>query len=304
MAVELFHDVRPVGPSGAAGFLPVPESLDAHVEALVWSRFEASEAPCTTRLMPHGGLLLVVGTARRDQVPGSPAVSHMGLRRLTDGQATLRTQPSGCLTLFALLTPIGAISLMRHARVGDSADDRWALSAMVGQLEERRLEVAIEREASALGRLHALAAWLEQYCLGAATLQSAQRFAHALALLHERPGMSLADVELATGVGRRNLERKLRSWLGTSPRQQQRFSKVQLSAKLGWQCMKPAEIALEVGFADQAHSSRTINAMTGMTARRFMRRMDTPLAQAFRHATAGGNLMPCSFESTPLAKAA
>lgn len=304
MAVDLFHDVEPLGPSGAAGFMPVPESLREYVEALVWSRFEACDAPCTTRLMPHGGLLLVVGTARYDDAKASPPVSHLGVRRLTDGQATLRTKPTGCLTLFALLTPAGAIGLMRQLRVGESEEERWALDTMVGQIEARRLALAVERAATAEGRLAALAAWLERFYLDAMSRLPEARLAQALSLLHRQPAMGLEAVVQATGFGRRDLERKLRRWLGTSPLQQQRFARLQSSARLGWQRLKAVEIALELGFADQAHFSRTVNALTGMTAGNFVKRMDTPLARAFRHATAGGNLMPCAFESTALAKAA
>jgi AraC-like DNA-binding protein len=303
MAVALFLAGQSAGPSREAGFLPVPASLGEHVEALVWSRFGASEAPCTTRLMPHGGLLLVVGTARRDGPVGSPPVTHVGLRRLTSGQATLQTKPEGCLTLFALLTPAGALGLMQHARLGDTDDERWTLGALVGQVEERRLVVAIERASTAQARLGALAAWLEQHFAVAAGRPEA-RFTQALNLLHGQPGLSLAELEQEAGIGRRNFERKLRAWLGTSPQQQQRFARVQHAARLGWQRQRLVDVALASGFADQAHFSRTVNAMTGMTAGSFVKRMDTPLAMAFRNAMSGGNLMPCAFESTAMTQAA
>lgn len=303
MAFEVFQSVQPSGPSKEAGFLQVPDALRRHVEALVWSRFEASEVPCTTRLMPHGGLLLVAGTARRDGPAGSPPVSHVGLRRLTNGQATLRTNPSGCLTLFALLTPAGALGLMRHERMGDGDEERWSLGSMVGDVEARRLVIELERATTPEGRLRAMAGWLEQR-FATERRRPEAGLEQALSLLHAQPERSLDALGQEAGIGRRSLERKLRAWLGTSPQQQQRLARVQHAARLGWQQQRLVDVALEAGFADQAHFSRTINSMTGMTAGYFVRRMDTPLASAFRFATGGGNLMPCAFESTRLVQAA
>jgi AraC-like DNA-binding protein len=75
--------------------------------------------------------------------------------------------------------------------------------------------------------------------------------------------------------------------------------RLQHSGRLAWQQRRAAEIAFELGFADQPHFSRTVTQLTGMTARHFMGRMDTALARAFREATGGANLMPCAFEPEP-----
>jgi AraC-like DNA-binding protein len=283
-----------------AGYLPVPPSLVDHVEALVWSRFNPAPQERQTPLMPHGGLLLTVSLlgAQATDAAAAQHVSYVGLRRLIDANTMLRTRPSGCTSLFALLKPAGALSLMREARIGESDSDRFALRALLGNQEEQRLIAAIERPPVVADRLAALAGWLERLCLHDRAPVEQRRLARALALMHAHPTISLPDLWHATGLGRRSLERHLRAWFGTTPKQQQRLARLQHSARLAWQDTKAVDIAHELGFADQPHFSRTIHKMTGMTAGVFMKRMDSHLARVFRHATGGSNLLPCRLEPT------
>jgi AraC-like DNA-binding protein len=282
----------------SAGYLPVPPALAGRVEALVWSRFNPAPQERQTPLMPHGGLLLTVSLHSDDGSAAAPAqhVSYAGMRRLVDANTLLRTRPSGCTTLFALLTPAGALSLMREARLGDTESDRFALRTLLGSDEEQRLVAAVERAPAVAERLVALAGWLEQVCLHDDAPLEQRRLERAMALIHAHPTISLPDLWHATGLGRRSLERHLRAWFGTTPKQQQRLARLQHSARLAWRDTKAVDIAHELGFADQPHFSRTVQSMTGMTAGVFMKRMDSHLSRVFRHATGGINLMPCALE--------
>jgi AraC-like DNA-binding protein len=288
-------------PTFHAGHLPVPRALDEHVEALVWARIGAARRASISPLMPHGGMLLVVSLAA-DDGPSTSArgVSSIVARRLRDSGTTLRTRTSGCDTLFALLKPRGALCVMRDARLGDAqaADARMPLHTLVGRMQEQRLRAAVEQHAGAREALPALAHWLEALCIETPQREPAG-VAQLLSLMQADPAAPLEQLCDAVGMGRRSVERHVQAWLGTTPKQQQRLVRLQHSGRLAWQQRRAAEIAFELGFADQPHFSRTVTQLTGMTARRFMDRMDTALSRAFREATGGANLMPCAFEAEP-----
>jgi AraC-like DNA-binding protein len=51
-----------------------------------------------------------------------------------------------------------------------------------------------------------------------------------------------------------------------------------------------ADIAADVGFADQAHMSRVVKQLTGLTPRHFAGQRPCPIAGTFRRATQGGTV--------------
>jgi AraC-like DNA-binding protein len=51
-----------------------------------------------------------------------------------------------------------------------------------------------------------------------------------------------------------------------------------------------ADIAADVGFADQAHMTRVVRQLTGLTPQRFRQSGRTPIGAAFRRATGGGTV--------------
>jgi AraC-like DNA-binding protein len=291
--------IQSPSPSLLTGSAPVPAPLREFVEALVWARFGPAEQAFVTPLMPHGGALLVLSLPSPEPGPARERpVTSAVVRRLSDPGTTLRTRGHGCDALFALLKPRGALSLMQQARFGESPDSRVPLYALVGPTAVRRLGLAVER-ASLHGDnalcLRTVAQWLQQQCLneysgGPATLW------RWVAAIERQPGVDLSQLHHTLGMGQRSVERHLRVWLGTTPRQQQRVMRLQQLARLGTGGQRLAELAAELGFADQAHLVRTVTRLTGMGARHFVQRMDTELSRAFREAGAGVNLMPCAFE--------
>jgi AraC-like DNA-binding protein len=302
--LELSGDVPGEVPAFDAGHMPVPRALDEFVDALVWARIGAAHHCSASPLMPHGGMLLVVSLCAGGGGPARPrAVTSMVARRLCDSGTTLRTRTSGCDTLFALLKPRGALRLMHDARLGDAASAtaqpaRMDLQSLVGRAQAQRLLAGVEQAVGAREALPELARWLEALCIESPRREPAG-MGQLLSLMDADPAASLEQLREAVGMGRRSVERHVQAWFGTTPKQQQRFVRLQHSGRLAWQQRRAAEIAFELGFADQPHFSRTVTQLTGMTARRFMGRMDTALARAFREATGGANLMPCAFEPEP-----
>lgn len=282
--------------------MAVPTALDEHVEALVWAQIGAARQASVSPLMPHGGMLLVISLAATEGPVQRPRhVTSAVARRLCDGQHTLRTRISGCDTLFALLKPRGALCLMRDARLGDEAPPRIDLHSLIGRTQEQQLCAAIEQRVGVHPQdaLSGLAGWLETMCVTSPPREP-YGLAQLLSLMQADPSTSLEDLRCAVGMGRRSVERHVQAWFGATPKQLQRLIRLQHCGRLAWQRQRAAEIAFELGFADQPHFSRTVTQLTGMTARRFMGRMDTALSRAFREATGGANLMPCAFEPEAL----
>ncbi|MBC8056292.1 MAG: AraC family transcriptional regulator, partial [Rhizobiales bacterium] len=91
-------------------------------------------------------------------------------------------------------------------------------------------------------------------------------------------------------VSRRQLERDFNRWLGTSPRHLSQVARVQAVSRKAQAGGALADIAADVGFADQAHMSRVVRQLTGLTPRRFVQPCWSPMATAFRRATGGGTV--------------
>jgi len=77
---------------------------------------------------------------------------------------------------------------------------------------------------------------------------------------------------------------------GHSPRHLAQVAKVQAVSRKAQTGASLADIAADVGFADQAHMSRVVRQLTGMTPLRFTRTRQSPMAAAFRRATGGGTV--------------
>ena len=104
------------------------------------------------------------------------------------------------------------------------------------------------------------------------------------------PKLPVETIAQRERVTRRPLERDLSHWMGTSPRplaQVARLQAVSRYAQKGWSLSR---IAAELDFADQAHLSRVVRQLTGITPRGFVASASTPMATAFRAATAGGTV--------------
>jgi transcriptional regulator GlxA family with amidase domain len=91
-------------------------------------------------------------------------------------------------------------------------------------------------------------------------------------------------------VSRRQLERDFGQWIGTSPRHLAQVARVQAVSRKAQTGGSLAGIAADVGFADQAHMTRVVRQLTGLTPQRLRRPGRTPIAAAFRRVTGGGTV--------------
>ena len=91
-------------------------------------------------------------------------------------------------------------------------------------------------------------------------------------------------------VSRRQLERHFAHWLGTSPRHLAQVARLQAVSRHAQLGASLAEIAAHAGYADQAHMTRAVRQLTGLTPRLFVQSRRSPLTQAFRAATRGATV--------------
>ena len=104
------------------------------------------------------------------------------------------------------------------------------------------------------------------------------------------PRIDVETVAREQVVSRRQLERDFQRWIGTSPRHLTQVARLQQVARRSRREPSLAAIAADTGFADQAHMSRVVRGLTGMTPSVFLRSEPTALATAFRIATDGATV--------------
>ena len=119
---------------------------------------------------------------------------------------------------------------------------------------------------SLAARILAVLEWTESLILDRHPA-SARRIAIAEAamLMHSREALGIVDAAARVGVTRRQFERDFGRHLGTSPKRLAQVAKVQQFAQLAWHGRGLAEIAAELGFADQSHMNHTVREIAGMS---------------------------------------
>jgi AraC-like DNA-binding protein len=101
--------------------------------------------------------------------------------------------------------------------------------------------------------------------LDTAALERARQFLEAEKLRVVRS----AELERLTGLARYELARQFRLLYGTSPYRYLLMRRLELARRLIGQGRPLADVALEVGFADQAHLTRMFGAAFGLTPARY-----------------------------------
>lgn len=272
--------------------LPVPGHLAPYVSGLMG--FEIGHLPpMKFSIVPHESMMLTVQFGRgqhciEQKGPQGENMHLTGIRHWTGCFS-----PAGnCVTLFALLTPLGAMALLDSQPLASVPRIR----ARVGDLLEHRITRELESKvalAHTLGdKLRTLGSWLEgRASMHRRQARAAMRAARAAMRLRADP---MIDMEVLAGqecVSRRQLERDFAHWIGTSPRHLAQVARVQAVSRLAHQgAGSLADIAVTAGFADQSHMSRVVRQLTGLTPQRFLKSCMTPMSSAFRAATGGGTV--------------
>lgn len=278
-------------PALQAHQLAVPAALRDDIAALVGVEMGLT-GPTPLAIAPHDALVLSLQLGRGAEPIGPKGGlglnTHLtGIRRWTGAF----TGAGDCVTLFALLTPLGAVRLLDCRRLDASPRIRAPLAQLLDAALTRQLEARIVRSVGVADKLQAFGAWLEARAEGARRLdRSALRAARAAMRLRAEPRAALQAVADEQHVSRRQLERDFERWLGVSPRHLSQVARLQGVAREVHRGATLADAAAGLGFADQSHMNRVVRQLTGLTPRQFVSSASTPLAAAFRAATGGGTV--------------
>ncbi|WP_172979951.1 helix-turn-helix domain-containing protein [Agromyces agglutinans] len=221
-------------------------------------RWNLGEGPSVTqRVLEYPTANLVIGDGRAD-VHGTAI--GLGSRTLTgDGEAF------GVLLQPGAARAIAGIAARRL--VGSSAAlDRAGVAPLVAEVEAR---VADGDDA---GAVHAFESWLAP--LGIEVNDDARLVRDLVARAEEDRRLVRVDQLAAiAGVGVRQLERLVREQLGLTPKWLIRRYRLQEAATRLTAADRPAlaDLAAELGYADQAHFTREFSAVVGVPPGRYLR---------------------------------
>jgi AraC-like DNA-binding protein len=294
MSIATSHSTAQYGRSMAtiqARSIPVRGLLAPYVNALMAFEMDAT-GPMPLAIVPHESLVLSVQIGRGRE-PIERKGAHGELTRLTGIRHwTGRFTGAGdCITLLALLTPLGAVQLLESQPLATQPRIRARVDGLLERRLTCRLESDIARAATLEDKLTCLAAWLEERSAAQRQVSTAAlRAGRAAMRICAEPALSMETLAGEQHVSRRQLERDFSCFIGTSPRHLARVARLQAVSRRAQAGASLADIAADVGFADQAHMSRAVRQLTGLTPQRFVRSGQTPMAGAFRRATAGGTV--------------
>jgi AraC-like DNA-binding protein len=291
------ESIESATPTGAVHthHLPVPADLRPLVSALIGVEMGPT-GPMPLAIAPHDAMLLTVQFARHG-VGSVEAKSELGANTRITGIRHWTGSFTGagdCVTLFALLTPLGSVQLLNSRRLGDSPRIRAPLAELLDARFTRALESRIALAGGLPDQLQTFAAWLEERVKERGRQErAALRAARAAMRLCAEPLVAMDRLADEQHVSRRQIERDFTRWLGVSPRHLSQVARVQGVARHAHAGASLASAAAEMGFADQSHMNRVVRQLTGLTPREFVRSRPSAmsaLSAAFRAATGGGKV--------------
>jgi AraC-like DNA-binding protein len=271
--------------------IQVSGALRPYVRAMIGVELGAV-GPLPLSVAPHESLMLTVQLGRGADCierKGSHGENTMltGIRRHTGGFLGA----GDCVTLFALLTPLGAVQLLDSQPLAPIPRIKARVAELLDRQVTRKLESQVALAATLQDKLGVLAAWLEERATAQRRLaQAGLRAGRAAMRLCAEPGIGIESLADEQHVSRRQLERDFGHWIGTSPRQLSQVARVQAVSRKASTGASLADISAHVGFADQAHMSRVVREITGLAPKQFVRSERTPMADAFRRATGGATV--------------
>lgn len=283
--------IPPAGGGIHTHSIPVSGALRPYVRALVAAELSAT-GPLPLAIAPHESMMLSVQLGRASDCieqkgRAGENTCLTGIRRWTGSF----TGAGDCVTLFALLTPLGSVHLLESQPL----DQVPRILARVQDILDRKLTRSLEADI-ALGKtledkLRLFAAWLEARATSQRRLTGAAlRAGRAAMRVCQEPTVAMDRLADEQHVSRRQLERDFGQWIGTSPRHLAQVARVQAVSRKAEAGAALADIAADVGFADQAHMTRVVRQLTGLTPQRLKHSSRSTIGAAFRRATGGGTV--------------
>lgn len=171
-----------------------------------------------------------------------------------------------------LVEGVADAASMKLLRSGISASPVLLSKELTDEFD--RFHLLAEQNRNALGTDVALENWIigllgrhTGQCESAPThvAHPAARRAKEFISIHATEGITVEDVSVASGLSRYELSRQFKAAFGMSPHAWQLQVRIDRSKSLLKQGIPVGDVALELGFSDQAHFTRIFKKSTGYT---------------------------------------
>jgi AraC-like DNA-binding protein len=197
--------------------------------------------------------------------------------------SAMRTRPGRFVSggrgqlAIAMLAPEAMTAVLRAPLEG-LVDCRVPLERFCGVAAQRGLRDSLRAAESTLERAHRFKHWIEERMSSRAPLSPAQRRVSRAAHLLAQPTAELIEVASTVGASLRQLERDFDHWFGVSPSHFMRLARFQRAVKAIAEGASLVDTAIDCGFSDQPHLTRSVRRLGGKTPRFFGRASRSPRA--------------------------
>lgn len=186
----------------------------------------------------------------------------------------LRSRPGRFLSgghgelVLAILTPEALIRALRAPLQG-LTDRRIPLEQLCGRREQRQLQHQLMAASTRAERIERIGRWIESRITGRHALDPAQTRVVRATNMMLQDGWDFDVERLASDldVTRRQMQRDFDHWLGTSPSHYARLIRFQRASAAIAQGAPIVDAALNSGYADQSHLTRSARQLAGSTPR-------------------------------------
>jgi AraC-like DNA-binding protein len=194
------------------------------------------------------------------------------------------------VTLFAMLTPLGAVALLEGAGL-DGQNPCIPMGHVLGVGAAQSLERVVSTHATPNDALAAFGHWLEDRLLMRRVIpEAAWRAARVQCELSKSPQTRVIDAAQQQAVSQRQLERDMQRWFNLPPKQFALTAQFQRLLHLAARGESLSGMAAEAGFVDQAHMTRAVKRFTGMTPRQLLQAQPGPIARVFQSVSPGARI--------------
>lgn len=252
-----------------AGYLPVPPTLAPLVQSVWFARGTREAFASSAPIAPDGCVEIVFNLGAPFRGPSGDGLGALQPADLLVGQMTrpVTPSPTGSVDLLGLRFRPSRAGMLFRVPMRELQDRMTPLSSLLGGGDDWLDDLRRLTPAARLARVtERLAARIDTRAT-----HRLRRVEHALQCLRQRSGCLGIDALARTvGVSRRHLEREFQDHVGVRPKTFARILRVQaaLRALDADPRVSGADIAMRLGFSDQAHLIRECRAIAGVTPSR------------------------------------
>lgn len=242
----------------------IPSAKISRFVECLWLLENTCTNPAEELIFPDGRPELIIQYGDRPHEKGENGW-HQQRRSIFAGQQTrrLNLKPGKDSGMVGVRFRAAGASALLHCSMHTVTDHIIALDDW-NSAATREIEEKIQGAQDGSTRLHHLMTWLEDQLINK---QLDYMTLAAVEQLRSRQSGGLVAVQQALGISERGLERRFRDHIGVSAKRYMRIVRFQRALQqLNGDTFSPlTDVALDLGYYDQAHFNRDFKAFAGMS---------------------------------------